>query len=127
MGRTLNSPALAKYPTRPASTRRRMASDGKTGISGKIPTWRVLCAHGGSGEGSVEAGPVGWFKAARDRFYKGDIAREMAKFPKKTGAFPLYDFASYSAKIEEPVSTNYRAMWFTKTPRPARVRRSCSR
>jgi gamma-glutamyltranspeptidase / glutathione hydrolase len=48
-------------------------------------------------------------KAARDRFYKGDIAREMAKFSEENGGLMRYeDFASYSAKVEEPVSYNYR-------------------
>ena len=48
-------------------------------------------------------------KAARDRFYKGDIAREMAKFSEENGGLFRYDdFASYTAKIEEPVSIDYR-------------------
>ncbi len=48
-------------------------------------------------------------KAARDRFYKGDIAREFAKFSEENGGLFRYeDFASYTAKVEEPVSTDYR-------------------
>src|ERR1051325_2484237 len=48
-------------------------------------------------------------KAARDRFYKGDIAREMAKFSEDNGGLFRYeDFASYTAKVEEPVSIDYR-------------------
>src|SRR5438094_2367836 len=44
-------------------------------------------------------------KTARDRFYKGDIAHEMAKFSEETGGLFRYeDFANYNAKIEEPVS-----------------------
>src|SRR5580765_978864 len=47
-------------------------------------------------------------KAARDRFYKGDIAREMAKFSEDNGGLFRYeDFAGYTAKIEEPVSIDY--------------------
>ena len=47
-------------------------------------------------------------KAARDRFYKGDIAREMAKFSEENGGLFRYeDFANYTAKIEEPVSIDY--------------------
>jgi gamma-glutamyltranspeptidase/glutathione hydrolase len=47
-------------------------------------------------------------KAARDRFYKGDIAREMAKFSEENGGLFRYeDFANYSAKMEEPVSIDY--------------------
>jgi gamma-glutamyltranspeptidase / glutathione hydrolase len=48
-------------------------------------------------------------KAARDRFYKGDIAREMAKFSEENGGLFRYeDFASYTAKIEEPISINFQ-------------------
>jgi gamma-glutamyltranspeptidase/glutathione hydrolase len=48
-------------------------------------------------------------KAARDRFYKGDIAHEMAKFSEDNGGLFRYeDFADYTAKVEEPVSVDYR-------------------
>jgi gamma-glutamyltranspeptidase/glutathione hydrolase len=47
--------------------------------------------------------------AARDRFYKGDIAREMVAFLQKHNApFDLSDFAEYYARIEEPARTTYR-------------------
>ena len=47
-------------------------------------------------------------KAARDRFYKGDIAREMAKFSEENGGLFRYeDFANYTAKVEEPISIDY--------------------
>jgi gamma-glutamyltranspeptidase/glutathione hydrolase len=47
--------------------------------------------------------------AARDRFYKGDIAREMVAFLQQHQApFDLSDFAEYTARIEEPASTTYR-------------------
>ena len=47
--------------------------------------------------------------AARDRFYKGDIAREMVAFLQKHQApFDLSDFAEYFARIEEPAKTTYR-------------------
>ena len=48
-------------------------------------------------------------KAARDRFYKGDIARAMAKFSEAEGGlFRSDDFAAYTAKFETPVSVDYR-------------------
>ena len=48
-------------------------------------------------------------RAARDRFYKGDIARAMADFSEKNGGlFRYQDFASYTAEVEEPVSIDYR-------------------
>jgi gamma-glutamyltranspeptidase/glutathione hydrolase len=47
--------------------------------------------------------------AARDRFYKGDIAREMVAFLQKNGApFDISDFSEFFARIEEPTHTNYR-------------------
>jgi gamma-glutamyltranspeptidase/glutathione hydrolase len=47
--------------------------------------------------------------AARDRFYKGDLAREMVDFLKKHQApFELADFAEFFAKVEEPAKTSYR-------------------
>ncbi|PYS71191.1 MAG: gamma-glutamyltransferase [Acidobacteria bacterium] len=56
------------------------------------------------GKGRHEA-----LKAARDCFYKGDIAREMARFSEENGGLFRYeDFANYTAKIEEPVSIDYR-------------------
>jgi gamma-glutamyltranspeptidase / glutathione hydrolase len=63
-------------------------------------------------EAEKEAAPKGRLaalKAARDRFYKGDIAHEMAKFSEENGGLFRYeDFAEYTAKVEEPVSTTYR-------------------
>ena len=47
--------------------------------------------------------------AARDRFYKGDLAREMVAFLQKHGApFDGRDFAEYFARIEEPARATYR-------------------
>jgi gamma-glutamyltranspeptidase/glutathione hydrolase len=47
--------------------------------------------------------------AARDRFYKGDIAQEMVAFLQKHGApFVEKDFADFYARIEAPAQTTYR-------------------
>lgn len=47
--------------------------------------------------------------AARDRFYKGDIAKEMAEFSEKNGGLFRYeDLASYTVKLEEPVWLDYK-------------------
>ena len=47
--------------------------------------------------------------AARDRFYRGDIAREMVAFLRKHNApFDESDFSEYFARIEEPARTTYR-------------------
>ena len=77
-------------------------------------TWRriVEAEKAGSGKGR-QAG----LKAARDRFYKGDIAREMAKFSEENGGLFRYeDFAAYTAKVEEPVSIDYRGYTVYKNP-----------
>jgi gamma-glutamyltranspeptidase/glutathione hydrolase len=55
--------------------------------------------------------------AGRDRFYKGDIAREMeAASIQNGGLFRYEDFASYAAKVEEPVSSSYRGYRVYKNP-----------
>ena len=47
--------------------------------------------------------------AARDRFYKGDIAHEMVAFLHQHDApFDASDFADFYARIEEPAKTTYR-------------------
>lgn len=55
--------------------------------------------------------------AARDRFYKGDIARDLAAFSEANGGLFRYeDFAEYTAKVETPVSINYRGYQVYKNP-----------
>jgi gamma-glutamyltranspeptidase / glutathione hydrolase len=64
------------------------------------------------GKGRHEA-----LKAARDRFYKGDIARTMAAFSEANGGlFRYQDFADYTAEVETPVSTDYRGYRVYKNP-----------
>jgi gamma-glutamyltranspeptidase/glutathione hydrolase len=47
--------------------------------------------------------------AARDVFYKGELAEKMARFSQEQGGFLDYDdLANFSVKIEPPVSTSYR-------------------
>jgi gamma-glutamyltranspeptidase/glutathione hydrolase len=109
MGRALNSRGLQKYPT----TARLYAPDGKVWKDGEIwknpdlaRTLRRLV------EAEKQAAPQGRnaaLKAARDRFYKGDIAGEMAAFSEENGGLFRYeDFAGYSAEVQDPVSVNYR-------------------
>lgn len=67
-------------------------------------------AHAADGR---EAGII----AARDRFYKGDIAEEMVAFLQEHGSgFELADFAEFYARIEEPVKTDYRGYTVYKQP-----------
>src|SRR5262249_8771428 len=66
---------------------------------------RMVEAERGAKAGGRSAGII----AARDRFYKGDIAREMVAFLRQHGApFDETDFAEYFARIEEPARTTYR-------------------
>lgn len=60
-----------------------------------------------------EAGIV----AARDRFYKGDIAEEMVAFLQENGApYEISDFAEFYARVEEPVATTYKDYTVYKQP-----------
>lgn len=50
-------------------------------------------------------------KGGRDAFYKGEIAKTIAKFMKEQGGFLSYDdLAEYHAEWVDPVSTNYRGL-----------------
>ena len=118
MGRVLNSAAVMKYPTSAAVF---APPDGKAWKDGEV--WKnpdlgrtlrrlVEAENQAAGKGR-QAG----LRAARDRFYKGDIAREMAAFSEENGGLFRYeDFANYHAKLEEPVSVNYRGFTVYKNP-----------
>jgi gamma-glutamyltranspeptidase/glutathione hydrolase len=48
-------------------------------------------------------------QAARDVFYKGDVARRMVRALRDLGGVYTYDdFAEYTSPLEEPLSTTYR-------------------
>ena len=110
MTHTLNSAALMKYPTSRAVY---TAPGGGEWVDGQVlknpdlaRTLRRLVEAEKQASGG---GRLAGLKAARDRFYKGDIAREMARFSEENGGLFRYeDFAGYTAKIEEPVSIDYR-------------------
>jgi len=113
----ISSAGLAKYP----SSRKVYQPDGKKWREGEIfknpmlarTFHRLIDAERAASGHGREAG----LKAARDLFYKGDIAREMAKFAEENGGLMRYeDFASYQAKVEEPVSYNYRGYLVHKNP-----------
>ena len=55
--------------------------------------------------------------AAYDRFYKGDIARELVRGVQEDGGlFTLEDLASYKVRIEAPVHTTYKGIDVYKLP-----------
>ena len=97
----------------PSNQRYWLKSDGsfyKAGETIKLPTLantfkKMVDAERANASNGREAGIV----AARDRFYKGDIAEEMVAFLKEHGAaYELADFAEFYARIEKPVSTTYQ-------------------
>jgi gamma-glutamyltranspeptidase / glutathione hydrolase len=54
--------------------------------------------------------------AARDYFYKGDVAKRIADFSEKNGGLlRAGDFAAFHAKVEEPSKTTYRGYEIYKT------------
>ena len=76
----------------------------------KLPTLaRTLKRMVDAERGAKGRGRAAGIVAARDRFYKGDIAKEMVAFLQKHDApFDASDFAEYFARIEEPAKTTYR-------------------
>ncbi len=70
---------------------------------------RTLKAMVESERKAVKKGRAAGIAAARDRFYKGDIAQTMVAFLKQHEApFELADFADFFARVEEPATTSYR-------------------
>ena len=82
----------------------------KPGETIKLPTLAHTLTLMVEAERAASAnGRAAGVAAARDRFYKGDIARDMVAFLKQHQApFELADFSEFFAKIEEPATTNYR-------------------
>src|SRR3954463_8662146 len=55
--------------------------------------------------------------AAYDRFYKGDIARELVRgVQEEGGLITLQDLARWKVRIEEPLSTTYKGIRVYKLP-----------
>src|SRR2546425_6206116 len=107
LARSMASPKLAKYPSSHKLYQAKTHQEGEIFRNPDLAvTLRKLVEveKQNASKGRHEA-----LKAARDRFYKGDIARAMAKFSVENGGLFRYeDFAGYSAKIETPVSIDYR-------------------
>jgi gamma-glutamyltranspeptidase/glutathione hydrolase len=108
---------MVKYPT----TARIYAPEGKRWREGELfpntalakTLRRLVEAEKKTASGGRQAG----LRAARDLFYKGEIAREMARFSEENGGLFRYeDFATYQAKVEETVSTTYRGYEVHKNP-----------
>src|SRR5262249_30542974 len=65
---------------------------------------RLVDAEAGARSQGREAG----LRAARDRFYRGDIAREIADFYRSSGGLLSYeDLAAFRVQTEEPVRARF--------------------
>jgi gamma-glutamyltranspeptidase / glutathione hydrolase len=105
---------LAFFANWPDNQRYWLKPDGsqyKPGETIKLPTLArtlrrmVAAERAAKAKGGRRAGIV----AARNRFYRGDIAREMVAFLQKHDApFTKGDFAEFFARVEEPAHTTYR-------------------
>jgi gamma-glutamyltranspeptidase/glutathione hydrolase len=117
MAGSLGSKKLRKYPTSVAHYQidsKKWKGGDLIALPDLAQTMKRLveAERSASGQGRRAA-----LKAARDRFYKGDIAREMADFSEKSGGLFRYeDFASYQALVEKPVSMSYRGYDVLKNP-----------
>jgi gamma-glutamyltranspeptidase/glutathione hydrolase len=101
---------IRAWPANAAMWLKPDGSQYKAGDVIRLPTLantlkRMVEAERGAASRGREAG----IAAARDRFYKGDIAREMVDFLGAHGApWELSDFSDFSAKVEQPMHSRYR-------------------
>jgi len=107
LARSLASIKLAKYPTSMKVYQSKRYTEGELFKNSDLA--RTLRKLVEAEKQNASKGRHAALKAARDRFYKGDIAQTMAKFSEENGGLFRYeDFANYTAKVETPVSTDYR-------------------
>jgi gamma-glutamyltranspeptidase/glutathione hydrolase len=117
LARAMRSRALAKYPTsarlyQPAGHPYQTGDIFRNPDAGRFLRKLIEAESAASSKGRHAA-----LLAARDRFYKGDIAHTMADFAEREGGLFRYeDFASYHADVETPVSVNYRGYDIYKNP-----------
>jgi gamma-glutamyltranspeptidase/glutathione hydrolase len=107
LARSLASSKLAKYPTSMKVYQSKRYTEGELFKNPDLA--RTLRKLVDAEKQNASKGRHAALKAARDRFYKGDIGQTMAKFSEENGGLFRYeDFANYTAKVETPVSTDYR-------------------
>jgi gamma-glutamyltranspeptidase/glutathione hydrolase len=101
---------IERWPANKAYWLKPDGSRYKAGETITFPTTARTLRRMVDAERSAKArGRAAGIVAARDRFYKGDLAREMVAFLQKHQApFEISDFAEFSARIEEPAWTTYR-------------------
>ena len=101
---------ISQWPTNKAYWLKADGSQYQPGETIKLPTLARTLRRMVEAERSAKGrGRAAGISAARDRFYAGDIAREMVAFLRAHGApFDARDFSEYFARIEEPAKTTYR-------------------
>jgi len=101
---------IEQWPTNKAYWYKPDGSSYRAGETIKLPTLaRTLHRMVEAERDHKSAGRAAGIVAARDRFYKGDIAHEMVAFLQQHDApFDASDFSGYFARIEEPAHTTYR-------------------
>ena len=104
---------LTFFQNWPANRRYWLKPDGsmyRPGETIRLPTLaNTLTRMVEAERAAASKGRIAGIVAARDRFYKGDIAVEMVRFLQMHHApFELEDFAEFSARVEEPATTSYR-------------------
>ena len=126
-GTIAGSEKIRKYPT----TMKVYFPDGRAPAPGEIfknpDAARTLKRLVEAEQQNTGQGRRAALKAARDRFYRGDIAREMAEFFEENGGLYRYeDFAEYTAKVETPVWVDYRGYGVYKNPSASQGPADCS-
>ena len=103
-------PLIDKWPTNQKTWYRQDGTHYKAGDTIRLPDLaRTLKRMVDAERGAKARGRSAGIVAARDRFYKGDIAREMVDFLQAHQApFDLSDFSEFFARIEAPAQTTYR-------------------
>jgi gamma-glutamyltranspeptidase/glutathione hydrolase len=101
---------FAKWPDNQKYWLKADGTEYKGGETIRLPTLaRTLKRMVEAEKAAKTKGRAAGVVAARDRFYKGDIGREMVDFLRKHEApFDYPDFAEFYARIEAPAQTTYR-------------------
>ena len=103
---------IGRWPTNQKTWLKPDGSFYKAGDTLALPELGTTLQKMAAAERAASAkGRLAGIRAARDRFYKGDIAREMVRFLREHGSpFDASDFADYYARVEAPASVTYRGL-----------------
>lgn len=103
---------IAKWPTNQKTWLKADGSFYQAGETIRLPDLAATLQKMADAERAARGrGRVAGLRAARDRFYKGDIAREMVRFLQEHGApFDASDFTEFFARVENPASISYRGL-----------------